>query len=246
MVASHDRTGFLLTRRRTLALGALAGGLAVLPRPAKSVVRLDITEGNFQPLPIAIPKFFAAGLDDGDAANAVTQIITANLQRSGLFAPIEPTAYIERIPSFDAVPRFSDWRNINAQALVTGQIGRQTDGRLQAKFRLWDVLGGQQLDGKQYPTAPNWRRIAHIISDAIYERLTGQGGYFDSRVVFIDETGPSERRAARDHGSGRRQCALSHPRRRARSDATLLTIDAGNYLHGLRPGRSSRLSVQYR
>jgi TolB protein len=198
MVASHDRTGFLLTRRRTLALGALAGGLAVLPRPAKSVVRLDINEGNFQPLPIAIPEFFAPGLDDSDGANAVTQIITANLQRSGLFAPIDPTAYIERIPRFDAVPRFPDWRNINAQALVTGQIGRQTDGRLQAKFRLWDVLGGQQLDGKQYLTTPdNWRRIAHIISDAIYERLTGEGGYFDSRVVFVDETGPRERRVKR-------------------------------------------------
>ena len=180
-----------------LALGALAGGLALLPRRARAV-RVDITEGNFQPLPIAIPKFFAASQDDGDAANAVTQIIAANLQRSGLFAPIDPTAYIERIASVDAVPRFPDWRNINAQALVTGRIGRQADGRLQAEFRLWDVLGGQQLDGKQYLTTPdNWRRIAHIISDAIYERLTGEGGYFDSRVVFIDETGPPERRVKR-------------------------------------------------
>src|SRR5215467_2248388 len=197
MVASHDRTSFLLTRRRTLALGALAGGLVLLPRRARAV-RLDITEGNFQPLPIAIPEFFAAGLDDGGAANAVTQIITANLQRSGLFAPIDPTAYIERLPNFDAVPRFPDWRNINAQALVTGQIGRQTDGRLQAKFRLWDVLGGQQLDGEQYQTAPeNWRRIAHIISDAMYERLTGEGRYFDSNVAFVDETGPRERRVKR-------------------------------------------------
>jgi TolB protein len=198
----HDRSGFLLTRRvlglRAIGLGALAGGFALLPRRARAVVRLDITEGNFQPLPIAIPKFFATGQDDGDAANAVTQIITANLQRSGLFAPIDPTAYIEQIASVDAVPRFPDWRNINAQALVTGRIGRQADGRLQAEFRLWDVLGGQQLDGKQYLTTPdNWRRIAHIISDAIYERLTGEGGYFDSRVVFIDETGPPERRVKR-------------------------------------------------
>jgi TolB protein len=192
----HDRPGFLLTRR-TLTLGALAGGLALLPRRAKAV-RIDITQGNFQPLPIAIPKFFAAGQDDGDVANAVTQIITANLQRSGLFAPIDPNAYIERIASINAVPRFPDWRNINAQALVTGRIGRQPDGRLQAEFRLWDVLGGQQLDGKQYITTPdNWRRIAHIISDAIYERLTGEGGYFDSRVVFVDETGPPERRVKR-------------------------------------------------
>ena len=192
------RSGFLLTRRRTLAFGALAGALMFTARRAGAVVRLDITEGNFQPLPIAIPKFLAGGQDDGDTANAVTQIVTANLQRSGLFAPIDPTAYIERIASVDAVPRFPDWRNINAQALVTGRIGRQVDGRLQAEFRLWDVLAGQQLDGKQYLTTPdNWRRIAHIISDAIYERLTGQGGYFDTRVVFVDETGPAERRVKR-------------------------------------------------
>jgi len=192
------RSGFLLTRRRTLALGALAGALTFTAGRAGAVVRLDITEGNFQPLPIAIPKFLAGGQDDGDTANAVTQIVTANLQRSGLFAPIDPTAYIERIASVDAVPRFPDWRNINAQALVTGRIGRQADGRLQAEFRLWDVLAGQQLDGKQYLTTPdNWRRIAHIISDAIYERLTGQGGYFDTRVVFVDETGPAERRVKR-------------------------------------------------
>jgi TolB protein len=192
------RSGFLLTRRRTLALGALAGALTLTAQRAGAVVRLDITEGNFQPLPIAIPKFLAGGQDDGDTANAVTQIVTANLQRSGLFVPIDPTAYIERIASVDAVPRFPDWRNINAQALVTGRIGRQADGRLQAEFRLWDVLAGQQLDGKQYLTTPdNWRRIAHIISDAIYERLTGQGGYFDTRVVFVDETGPAERRVKR-------------------------------------------------
>jgi TolB protein len=192
------RSGFLLTRRRTLVLGALAGALTLTAQRAGAVVRLDITEGNFQPLPIAIPKFLAGGQDDGDTANAVTQIVTANLQRSGLFAPIDPTAYIERIASVDAVPRFPDWRNINAQALVTGRIGRQADGRLQAEFRLWDVLAGQQLDGKQYLTTPdNWRRIAHIISDAIYERLTGQGGYFDTRVVFVDETGPAERRVKR-------------------------------------------------
>jgi TolB protein len=194
----YARSGFLLTRRRTLALGALAGALTLMARRAGAVVRLDITEGNFQPLPIAIPKFLAGGQDDGDTANAVTQIVTANLQRSGLFAPIDPAAYIERIASVDTVPRFPDWRNVNAQALVTGRIGRQADGRLQAEFRLWDVLAGQQLDGKQYLTTPdNWRRIAHIISDAIYERLTGQGGYFDTRVVFVDETGPAQRRVKR-------------------------------------------------
>jgi TolB protein len=193
-----NRPNLLVTRRRALALGALAGGLTLSARYARAVVRLDITEGNFQPLPIAIPKFLGGGPGDDDTAQGVTQIITADLQRSGLFAPIDPAAYVETINSVDAVPQFASWRTINAQALVTGRVTRQSDGRLQAEFRLWDVLAGQQLDGKQYFSTPdNWRRIAHIISDAIYERLTGEGGYFDSRVVFVDETGPAERRIKR-------------------------------------------------
>ncbi len=191
------RSHFSLTRRRALALGG--AGLLLLPaRSAFAVVRLDVTEGNFQPLPIALPDFISGTPGDADTAHGVTQIITANLQRSGLFAPIDQAAYIEKITSVDAVPRFPDWRTINAQALVTGRITRQSDGRLKAEFRLWDVLAGQQLAGQQYFTTPdNWRRIAHIISDAIYERLTGEKGYFDSRVVFVDETGPKERRVKR-------------------------------------------------
>ena len=187
-----------LTRRGALVFGAALTGVALSARYAQAVVRLDITEGNVQPLPIAIPNFLGGGQGDDDAALGVTQIITANLQRSGLFAPIDPAAFIEKINSVDAVPRFPDWRTINAQALVTGRITRQSDGRLKAEFRLWDVVAGQQLAGQQYFTTPdNWRRIAHIISDAIYERLTGEKGYFDTRVVFVDETGPKERRIKR-------------------------------------------------
>ena len=96
------------------------------------------------------------------------------------------------------MPPFPDWRAINAQALVTGRVTRQGDGRLRTEFRLWDVFAGQQLAGQQYFTAPdNWRRIAHIISDAIYERLTGEKGYFDTRIVFVDESGPKDRRVKR-------------------------------------------------
>jgi len=187
-----------LTRRRALALGALAGGLTLSTRFAAAVVQLDVSQGNFQPMPIALPDFIAGTGGDGDTARGVTQIITANLKRCGLFAPIDPAAYIEKIASVDAVPRFPDWRAINAQALVTGRMTRQNDGRLKAEFRLWDVVAGQQLAGQQYFTTPdNWRRIAHIISDAVYERLTGEKGYFDSRVVFVDETGPAERRIKR-------------------------------------------------
>jgi TolB protein len=187
-----------MTRRHALALSAAAGGLLYAMPRARAVVRLDITQGNFQPMPIAIAKFIGGGEGDDDTASGVTQIITANLQRSGLFAPVDPAAFIEHIASVDAVPQFPNWRSINAQALVTGAVTRQPDGRLKAEFRLWDVLAGQQLAGQQYFTTPdNWRRIGHIISDAIYQQLTGNGGYFDSRVVFVDETGPGTARVKR-------------------------------------------------
>ena len=188
----------MFTRRHALKLAALAGGLSLSARQARAVLQLDVTPGNFQPLPIAIPDFLGGTAADNDTAVGVSQVITANLKRSGLFAPIDPAAFLEKIASVDAVPRFPDWRTINAQALATGRVTRQSDGRLKAEFRLWDVLAGQQLAGQQYFTTPdNWRRIAHIISDAIYERLTGEKGYFDSRVVFVDETGPPEHRVKR-------------------------------------------------
>jgi TolB protein len=189
---------FPVTRRRALTLGAAAASLTLPARYAAAVVRLDITEGNIQPLPIAIPNFIGGSPGDDETAVGVTQIISANLQRSGLFAPIDPSAFLEKIASVDAVPSFPDWRTVSAQELVTGRVTRQPDGRLKAEFRLWDVVNGQQLAGQQYFTTPdNWRRIAHIISDAVYERVTGEGGYFDSRIVFVDETGPKERRIKR-------------------------------------------------
>jgi TolB protein len=192
----------VLTRRRALALGAYASGGALvgalMPSPAAAQLKLDITQGNVQPVPIAIPDFVAGTSGDNDPARGMTQVITNNLRRSGLFAPIDPAAYIEKIVNVDAVPRFPDWRTINAQALITGRITRQGDGRLKVEFRLWDVFAGNQLTGQQYFTTPdNWRRIAHIVSDAVYERLTGEKGYFDTRIAFIDETGAKERRVKR-------------------------------------------------
>src|ERR1700729_2602852 len=189
----------ILTRRNALVLGASGLGVAALwTRPARAVLRVDVNEGNVQPVPIAVTDFLAGSPGDAETARGVSQIITGNLRRSGLFAPIDPAAFIEKITNTDVAPRFPDWRAINAQALVTGRITRQADGRLKAEFRLWDVLGGTMLNGQQYFTTPdNFRRIAHIISDSIYERLTGEKGYFDSRVVFVDETGPKERRVKR-------------------------------------------------
>jgi TolB protein len=160
--------------------------------------RVPIPGGEFAPLPIAIPNFVAGTPGDSEVGVSVAQVITNNLKRCGLFAPIDPTAFIERINDIDKAPQFQNWKTINAQALVTGRMTLQPDRRLKAEFRLWDVNTGQQLAGQQYFTSPEYsRRIAHIISDQIYERLTGEKGYFDSRVVFVDETGSKERRVKR-------------------------------------------------
>jgi len=189
-----------LSRRRLLLLGAGATAATfagLTPRQAKAALKLDITQGNVQPIPIAIPAFLPAKPADTEAAAEVTQIITANLRRSGLFAPIDPAAYIEKITNIEAPPRFDDWRVINAQALLVGRVEREA-GRIKAAFRLWDVFAGPQLAGQQYNTTiENTRRVAHIISDAVYIRITGDQGYFDSRVVFVDETGPKNRRVKR-------------------------------------------------
>jgi TolB protein len=188
-----------LSRRRVLKLGAgtlLGPMLGFSPSPARAVVRLDVTQGNIQPMPIAIPDFASVATQDPAAGRNISAIVSSNLQRSGFFAPIDPAAFLEK-PTVDSTPRFADWRAINAQALVLGRI-TQSEARVKAEFRLWDVFAGQQAHGQVYTTtAENWRRIGHMISDAVYEKLTGEKGYFDSRVVFVDETGPKERRIKR-------------------------------------------------
>ena len=175
-----------------LATVAVVSTVAVLP--ARAVVEVNINKGNVDPLPIALTDFLS-----GDQLGAeITSIIAADLERSGLFAPIDKKAFIEKISNPDVAPRFEDWKVINAQALVTGRITKQPDGRLKAEFRLWDTFAGQQLAGQQFFTTPeNKRRVAHIIADAIYERLTGEKGYFDTRIVFVDESGSAQKRVKR-------------------------------------------------
>jgi TolB protein len=179
---------------------AAAGALMGVPvRGVFGQARITVTGGDVAPLPIAIPNFVAGTPADAEVGVGVSQVITNNLKRSGLFAPIDPAAFIEKIANFDTPPQFANWKTIDAQALVTGRVTRQGDGTLKAEFRLWDIVTGPPpLTGQQYFASPeNWRRIAHIISDQIYERLTGEKGYFDSRVVFVDESGPAEHRIKR-------------------------------------------------
>ncbi|AZO03625.1 MAG: Tol-Pal system protein TolB [Mesorhizobium sp.] len=171
-----------------MALGTTLG--SALPALAK--VELKVTQGNVEPLPIAIPDF------QGGLGPQISEIVTSDLKRSGLFAPIDKAAFVEKITNPDAQPRFDDWKVINAQALVTGSVSKEADGRIRAQYRLWDIFGNQQMAGEQFfANDANQRRVAHIIADAIYEKITGEKGYFDTRVVFVDESGAKNARKKR-------------------------------------------------
>jgi len=182
----------------TAALAALLAAL-LAAGAARAEVRIDITRGNVEPLPIAISDFQPEAANVAETGRNIAGVITANLERSGLFRPLDRRAFLQRPEEMvDQPPRFADWRAIAAQALVTGKVGQAPDGRVQVEFRLWDVLAAQQLVGFSYATPPaNWRRIAHIISDEIYKRITGEEGYFDTRIVYVAESGPAQRRVKR-------------------------------------------------
>ena len=160
--------------------------------PALAALKVDVNQGNIQPLPIAIPDFVAASPGDVAVGQNIAKIVRADLDRSGLFKPLDPRSFIDNVTNINAVPNFANWRIITAQGLVTGSAAVQPDGRLRVDFRLWDVYGENQMQALEYTTLPtNWRRIAHMISDVIYEHITGEKGYFNTQIVFISESGPA-------------------------------------------------------
>lgn len=166
---------------------------------ARAEISVNVNQGTVEPLPIAITSFYAAPGADVTVAKEMPEVIKANLERTGLFKPVNPNAFIQDSASIGTQGvRFGEWRAINAQALVTGTVTRESDGRTRVEFRLWDVFSEKQLAGMAYMTTPqNWRRIAHIISDEIYKRITGEDGYFDSRIVYIAEQGSPANRKKR-------------------------------------------------
>ncbi len=184
---------------RTLTQTGLMAALLVFGTgSALAQVKGTVTEGNINPLRIAVAPFVPGSANDGQLSAGVSGVIAADLERSGLFAPLDPNSFIEHIANPNSTPRFADWQAISAQALVAGGAITLPDGRVKAEFRLWDPYTSKQLAGQQFAVrADSWRRLGHIIADAIYERMTGEKGYFDTRVVFIDETGPKDNRVKR-------------------------------------------------
>ncbi len=183
---------------RILAMFFAALFVVLSPPQAKAALEIDITQGNLEPLPIAVPDFIGSTPTEQSIGKDIVGVVRANLERSALFRTSEQTAYIQKITDINVPPRYADWKIIKAQALVTGRAIQDGPGRLRVEFRLWDVFGEEQMLGLEFTTTPqNWRRIAHKVSDAIYERLTGEKGYFDTRVVFVHESGPKTARVKR-------------------------------------------------
>ncbi|KAI94783.1 translocation protein TolB [Rhodomicrobium udaipurense JA643] len=183
----------MISRRLTTLLAAFFAAAIFAPSLASAQVEVEIRRGQVRAIPIAVADF------TGDPVAAETaQVVTADLQRSGLFRPVPNSAFIERGANVDTPPRFQDWKVLNIQALVVGRVTDAGDGRLRGEYRLWDVMTGRHIAGEQFFIPRNTsRRLAHIIADAVYERLTGERGYFDSRVVFVDESGPKNQRVKR-------------------------------------------------
>ncbi|MFC0408082.1 Tol-Pal system beta propeller repeat protein TolB [Roseomonas elaeocarpi] len=187
-----------LTRRATLlgvtaAAATLPSLRALAQAPAGSAPQstVDITKARTDPIPIAIPNM------PGSRGADIAQVISNDLRSSGLFRPVDNAAFIQSAAAASAQPNFQDWRVIGANALVTGGVSEQ-GGSLRVEFRLWDVLPGQQIEGTAFTTpSGNWRRVAHQIADAIYARLLGEKGYFDTKIVYVAESGPRDRRVRR-------------------------------------------------
>ncbi len=184
-------------RLRLLLVAALvAVGFAAAP--ARAELTIDITHGNMKPMPIAIPDLFGTSPQEVQAGQDIAHVISADLERSGLFAPIDKRAFIQTGDSLQASVRFPDWKQINADALVQGRVEMTPDGRMRVEFRLWDVYAEVQMAGEAYTAAPQgWRRVSHLVADAIYKRMTGEEGYFDTQIVYIAEDGPKNRRRKR-------------------------------------------------
>jgi len=174
-----------------------------IPTKSFSLIEVDITRGNLNPLPIAVSPLsynqesrsaLEKELKIEDLGSEISKVIENNLKKSGLFNPLNKDAFLQKPDIAHLKPRFEDWALIKAQALLTGKVDLQ-DEKLRVEFRLWDVLAGKEMLALAFTTVPkNWRRVGHIITDKVYERLTGEKGYFDTRIIYVAEEGPKTKR----------------------------------------------------
>ena len=177
--------------------------LILLPKTSFGLIEVDITRGNLNPLPIAVSPLFVESKSVKDFQNLlkienigedISSVVENNLKSSGLFNPLKKEAFLQKPDIAHLKPRFEDWSLIKAQALITGEVKYENE-KLRVEFRLWDVLAGKEMMALAFTTVPdNWRRVGHIITDKVYQRLTGEKGYFDTRIIYVSEEGPKTNR----------------------------------------------------
>jgi TolB protein len=186
-----------LTLASTLALAALIQPVAA--QENRGPLRIEITEGVIEPLPFAVASFVAENAAAAEFASQISQVVAADLTGTGLFREIPAGAFVTQITNFASPVEYANWKAIKAQALISGSVSAGASGTLTVKFRVFDVYAEAQLgDGLQLGgSSRSWRRIAHKVADVVYSRITGEGGYFDSRVVYVAETGPKDDRRKR-------------------------------------------------
>jgi len=175
----------------------------LFPITAFALIEVDITRGNLSPLPIAVSPLsidtkskgiFEKSLNKKDIGLEISIVVENNLKKTGLFNPLDRDAFLQKSDIAHLKPRFEDWALIKAQALITGKV-TSVNEKLRVEFRLWDVLAGKEMMALAFTTVPNnWRRVGHIITDKVYERLTGEKGYFDTRIIYVSEQGPKTNR----------------------------------------------------
>jgi len=183
-----------MTPLRMLLAALFIWTMLAVPVPAQTPLVVDVIEGHLDPTPVAIHNFLGENDQESQIGADISRVIANNLRASGLFAPIDQDAFIEEVVNIDLRPRFGDWRVINASALLVGRVSIDENDRLRVAFRLWDAATERQMHGLQFVASlDNWRRIAHKISDTIYERMTGETGYFDTRIIYVSESvGPND------------------------------------------------------
>ena len=175
----------------------------LIPKSSFGLIEVDITRGNLNPLPVAVSPLFVESksvknfqnlLKRENIGEDISAVVENNLKSSGLFNPLKKEAFLQKPDIAHLKPRFEDWSLIKAQALITGEVKYENE-KLRVEFRLWDVLAGKEMMALAFTTVPeNWRRVGHIITDKVYQRLTGEKGYFDTRIIYVSEKGPKTNR----------------------------------------------------
>ena len=161
-------------------------------------LRIKINSGQVEPLPIAIANFTGEEGGSSEIGMQISTVVSNNLIGSGQFKAIESAAFIAPPTNPSVRPNFKDWTPLGIKALITGSVKNINNQQIEVEFRLWDVIAETDLIGLRLSVNSRaWRRVAHIISDEIFERLSGDSGYFDTRIVYVAESGPQNKRIKR-------------------------------------------------